>query len=349
MKALAVKPSTHQVELIEVPEPGIESPTQVKLRVLEVGICGTDKEICGFHYGTPPQGDDWLVIGHESLARVVEVGAKARLAVGDLVVPTVRRPCGLAECDACNAGRQDFCFTGKFAERGINGLHGFNTELVVEEERYLIRVPEELRPWAVLVEPLTIAEKALIQVDDVQERLPWKGRRALVLGAGPVGLLGAMLLKARGFETVVYSREPAGGPRSELVESLGARYHAGPLTELAPPDLIYEAVGASELAFEALGLLGTNGIFCFTGVPGRKAVINLESGELMRAIVLKNQVILGTVNAGRDAFEAAVRDLGRFRELFPRALDALITGRYPVSEFTQVLGKGGIKNVIQWS
>ncbi|GMU57701.1 MAG: threonine dehydrogenase [Candidatus Xenobia bacterium] len=356
MKALAVRPSAHQVELIELPEPRLETPTQVKLRILEVGICGTDREICEFHYGTPPPGEEYLVIGHESLARVLEVGSQVTsLRLGDLVVPTVRRPCQRSECPACQVGRQDFCFTGEFSERGIKGLHGFNTELVVEDERYLIRVPEALRPWGVLVEPLTIAEKALLQVHDVQERLPWQTSdrplRALVLGAGPVGLLGAMLFQARGFATTVYSRDPAGSPRARLVESLGATYHPGPLADIKEVDFIYEAVGASELAFAAIELLGPNGIFCFTGVPGRKGAINLESGDLMRRLVLKNQVVFGTVNSGRDGFENAVRDLAEFRRLFPEALDSLITGRFPVADYRQVLlnGKGGIKNVFRWT
>src|SRR5262249_35488972 len=190
---------------------------------------------CAFQYGTPPDGESRLVIGHESLGEVVEVGAGVtHVEPGDLVVPMVRRPCPHAHCAACRAGRQDFCFTGDFAERGINGLHGFMTELVVDDAQYMHVVPAALRDVAVLVEPLTIAEKALLQVDDIQERLPWAcaptpgaprptPHRAVVLGAGPVGLLGAMALAARGFDTSIYSRERAPNPKARLAEAIGAR------------------------------------------------------------------------------------------------------------------------------
>src|SRR5438094_3441545 len=229
MKAIAVFPGRREVKLIEQEPPTLGAPTDVRLRMLDVGVCGTDREICAFQYGTPPAGSEHLVIGHESLGEVVEVGsAVSRVKPGDLVITMVRRPCLHEDCMACRAGRQDFCYTGDFSERGIKGLHGFMTETVVDDERYMHVVPRALRDVAVLVEPLTIAEKALIQVDQVQQRLPWicavepgKARqtchRAVVIGAGPVGLLGAMALTARGFDTSVYSREPAPNPKSDLL------------------------------------------------------------------------------------------------------------------------------------
>ena len=183
--------------------------------MLDVGICGTDKEIASFQYGTPPEGSEYLVIGHESLGEIVEAGpGVSKLKQGDLVVATVRRPCNHPECMACRAGRQDFCYTGDFTERGIKERHGYMAEFVVEEERYLNLVPRELRDVAVLVEPLTIAEKSLTQLRQIQQRLPWDcfskpgnipndGHRAVVLGAGPVGLLGAMALVIGGFEVTV--------------------------------------------------------------------------------------------------------------------------------------------------
>src|SRR3989441_1840946 len=248
MKAIAVFPGRREVKLIEQERPTLRAPTDVKLRMLEVGICGTDREIAAFQYGTPPAGSEHLVIGHESLGQVVEVGpAVTRLKQGDLVVPMVRRPCPHAECVACRAGRQDFCFTGDFSERGIKNLHGFMTETVVDEERYMHLVPPALREVAVLVEPLTIAEKALIQVEQVQQRLPWacavepgKPRtachRAVVLGAGPVGLLGAIALAAAGYDTSVYSRERAPNPKADLVAAIGGHYSSAeeaPLARLA--------------------------------------------------------------------------------------------------------------------
>src|ERR1041384_2759026 len=165
MKAIAVTPSRKEVAIVEQPEPQIVSPTQVKLRMLEAGVCGTDKEICAFQYGTPPAGSDHLVIGHESLGEVIDVGSRVkRVKPGDLVVPMVRRPCSHDECVACRSDRQDFCFTGDFKERGIKEQHGFMAQFVVDDEKYMNPVPKELRDVAVLVEPLTIAEKGLTQV-----------------------------------------------------------------------------------------------------------------------------------------------------------------------------------------
>lgn len=177
MKAIAVFPAQKQVQLIDAPEPALRGPQDVKLKMMDIGVCGTDKEICSFEYGTPPQGSDHLILGHESLGQVVEVGAQVKtLKPGDLVVTIVRRPCGDPHCVPCRVGRQDFCVTGGFKERGINGLHGFMTEKVVDEERFMNLVPAELRDVAVLAEPLTIAEKSLFQVWDIQARLPWACR-----------------------------------------------------------------------------------------------------------------------------------------------------------------------------
>src|SRR6266516_1246104 len=236
MRAVGVIPGQREVRLMEHQTPKIAEPSQVKIRSLEVGICGTDREICTFVYGSPPDGFDYLVLGHESLGQVVEVGSGvSQFKPGDLVVPSVRRPCPHAYCLACREDKQDFCYTGDFTERGIKMTHGFMTEFYVDEQKYLNGVPSELRDVAVLVEPLTVAEKGLAQVWRVQKRLPWvdpktpaghlgAGKNAVVLGAGPVGILGAMVLIVNGFKTCVYSRSKAPNPKSELVESLGAKY-----------------------------------------------------------------------------------------------------------------------------
>src|SRR2546425_7098598 len=370
MKAIAVFPGRREVKLIEQEHPPLRTPTDVKLRMLDAGVRGTDREICAFQYGTPPAGSEHLVIGHESLGEVVEVGsAVTRVKPGDLLITMVRRPCPHDDCVACRAGRQDFCFTGDFSERGINGLDGFMTESVVGDERYMHVVPRTLRDVGVLVEPLTIAEKALIQVGQVQQRLPWAcgiepgtqrrfRHRAVVLGAGPVGLLGAMALVAADFDTSVYSRELAPNPKSDLLASIGAHYFSSqetPIERLAEQvgniDLVYEATGASAIAFQMMTVLGTNGIFVFTGVPGRKAPIEVDTDVIMRNLVLKNQVVFGTVNAGVEAFEAAIRDVALFQERWPSAVRALITGRYPVEAHRDLLvgPAQGIKNVITFA
>jgi threonine dehydrogenase-like Zn-dependent dehydrogenase len=260
--------------------------------------------------------------------------------------------------------------TGDFTERGIKGQHGFLSEFVVEEERYLHVAPPDLREIAVLVEPLTIAEKARFQVRQVQQRLPWvdpasptltepNGRRAkaLVLGAGPVGLLGAMCLVAMGIDTAVYDRAPAPNPKAEQVVAIGATYFSSESRSaefahlVGQIDVVYEAVGNAQLAFRVMEMLRANSVFVFTGVPHLQGPSEIEADRIMRDMVLKNQVILGTVNAGKQAFRAAIDDLGLFRQRWPESMRALITGRYPLDAYQEVLQgrRGGIKNILELS
>jgi glucose 1-dehydrogenase len=367
MRAVGVLPGKREVRLLEHAVPSITDDHEVKVRALEVGICGTDKEICTFVYGSPPPGFDYLILGHESLGEVIEVGSKVRnLKRGDLVVPSVRRPCPHDHCQPCRDERQDFCSTGDFTERGIKMVHGFMTEYYVDDEQFLNPVPPSLRDVAVLVEPLTVAEKALEQVWAVQKRLPWirqdapanalgTGLRALVLGAGPVGILGAMTLVRHGFETFVYSRSKKPNPKAELVESFGAKYISSETVstdalaeQLGNIDLVYEAVGVSKISYDVLRVLGTNGVYVFTGIPAPKPAIPIDADVIMRNIVLKNQVAVGSVNADRKAFHDAISDLGIFMQRWPTALKSLITGRYTLEEYDELLvgEKSGIKNVI---
>jgi threonine dehydrogenase-like Zn-dependent dehydrogenase len=306
------------------------------------------------------------------LGEIVEAGAEVgAFRRGDLVIPMVRRPCPHDHCVACRAGRQDFCYTGDFTERGIKQTHGYMGEFIVDDEAFMVQVPRDLRDVAVLVEPLTIAEKALLQIRDVQNRLPWTCpiksaalgiehhcHRAVVLGAGPVGLLGAMAMRAAGFQTWVYSRETAPNRKADICAMIGATYVSSSETsvmELAAKvgniDLVYEAVGASSLAFDVLRLLGTNGVFVMTGVPGLREPIRVDTDLIMRNMVLKNQVLLGTVNAGRDAFEAAIRDLAVFKQRWPDAVRALFTNRLRIDMAPARLldGRGSIKDVISYA
>ncbi len=367
MRAVGVLPGKRAVAIVSHATPQLAAANHLKIRTIEVGVCGTDREICNFEYGTPPAGSEFLVLGHEALGEVVEVGCSdSQFKLGDLVVPSVRRPCPHHSCSPCRSDRQDFCFSGDFTERGIKMTHGFMTEYFVEEEKHLNFVPRELRDVGVLVEPLTVAEKALAQVWQVQQRLPWEnsalagqgrghGKTAVVLGAGPVGILGAMTLLVNGFTTFVYSRSPAPNPKSELVNSLGAKYLSAQTVslkqlaaEIGNVDLVYEAVGVAQISFDVMKLLGLNGIFVFTGIPAQKPAIPIQADCLMRDLVLKNQAVIGTVNADRPAFEGAIRDLGLFKKRWPDALRALITGRYPLESFADLLqGKSpGIKSVI---
>ncbi len=368
MKAVAVTPARREIAVVDRPDPEGPAPGEVLLRTLEVGVCGTDREIADFEYGTPPPGEDQLVIGHESLAEVLDTGAGVDgLEPGQLVVSMVRRPCPHAACRPCRLGHQDFCVTGDFVERGIKEAHGFMAERFTDEPGFLFAVPGDLRDVAVLVEPLTIAEKALDELWLVQQRLPWvdpsasperrgEGHTALVLGCGAVGQLGALALRAAGFETFVYAREPAPNAKASAVEAYGATYLSA--ADVQPDelggraggsiDVVYEAAGASQLAFDVLGQLGPNAVFVFTGVPGRKGAITFDGDAVMRRLVLGNQVALGTVNAGRDAYDRAIGDLARFRDRWPGVLQGLITARHPVDEAPDLLRDrpAGIKHTV---
>jgi threonine dehydrogenase-like Zn-dependent dehydrogenase len=366
MRAVAVFPSAPEVRVVDHPEPQILAPSQVAIRIREVGICGTDHEIAAGAHGAPPEGAPYLVLGHEALGEVVEVGTSvSRLRRGDLVVPTVRRPCRDMRCRACAAGRPDFCVTGEFVQRGIRGAHGYLAERVVDEQRYMVPVPAELRDVAVLTQPLSVAEAALRLVADVQRRLPWaedvegstgrsEERVAVVIGAGPVGALAALALRVRGYTTVIYSREPR-GKKSALVESFGigwaSRRDETPedlAARIGPIDLILDAAGAAPLAFEALPWLGPNGVFVFTGIPGRKGPVPRELASVMPGIVLKNQAVLGVTNPSVDAYRAAVQDLALFARRWPMLLPQLVTRRTPAAEAPDLLAgtARGFKEVL---
>ena len=241
------------------------------------------------------------------------------------------------------------------------------TEFVVDDEQYCNRVPRALRHVAILTEPLTIAEKALTQVWQVQERLPWGPHpagqkpgychKAVVLGAGPVGLLGAMVLLNSGFETFVYSRGSSLSAEASLVKDIGGTFVSSStdstldlMKRVGNIDLVYEATGAAQISFEVMEVLGTNSVMVFTGIPGLKSPIAVDADLIMRNLVLKNQIFFGTVNANRTAFEHAVRDLGAFMGKWPKAVESMITGRYTLESYQDVLlgQKQGIKNVFSF-
>ena len=357
MKAVAITFPAREVRVIDVPEPRLHSPTEVKVRTLEVGVCGTDQDILKGHHGAAPKGEDHLILGHECVGEVVEVGAHVQgLRPGDLVVPRVRRPCPHTRCPACRHGHPDFCVTGDYTERGIQGAHGFCAEFFVEDAAYLHRADDGLRDVAVLTEPLTVAEKGLREVAHIQTRLPWKHTpgKALVLGAGPVAQLGAMALMRAGYETTVYSRSPKPNVKAEASEAMGVPYISSKEVtvealkkQLGGVDLIYEATGASKVAFDSLKVLEENGVLIFTGVPGREEPLELKGDEVLGQLVLGNRVMFGTVNAADSDFSAALEDLARFRARWPGQLEKLISQRHPPSDFAKVVEeKGGIKHVI---
>jgi glucose 1-dehydrogenase len=360
MQALAVFPSKKSLQLVDIPQPKLRGATDVLLRVREVGLCGTDREISSFEYGSPPPGSDHLILGHESLAEVLEIGRDVHgLRPGDLVVAMVRRPCSHPECRPCRAGRSDFCITGGYTERGIKQAHGFLTEYTLDDEEYLVKVPRVLTDVAVLVEPLTVVTKAANQARAIFGRLPYDPdpQRGLVLGAGPIGLLGAMVLVADGFEALVYSRDSEDSKQAELVRSVGAQYvssTANPIESLAESwgqfDVVLEAVGFAPLMMAATQTLKPNGVLALTGVPPESAAAELNVGRTLRNLVLRNEVVFGTVNAGRRDHLSAIQHLEQFMVLFPESVRQLITHRAPLDEVPQMLTrKRGIKNVVEIS
>lgn len=352
MRAVAVYPSSKEVRIADHPEPRLEHPTDVLARVLEVGICGTDREIARFEYGTPPVGQDYLVLGHESLVEVLEVGPEVTgLKPGDLAVPMVRRPCASKACVACTAGRADFCITGQYEERGIFKRNGYMTERIVDDARWFVRVPRELRQIGVLIEPLTVAAKGVIEAGKILQRFPWldgsardHGLKAVVIGAGAVGLLGAMGLRSLGFDTWVWSRGPEDSGQARLMEAIGAHYQSNakrPLTELAHDvgdiAFMFEATGVARVAVDAIGTLGPNGALCLSGVFAPTGEVPTDIGSLLRTLVLRNQLVFGTVNAGPDAFRAAVAALGDFAQRWPKEIGSLITSHSPLEEVPGLL------------
>lgn len=370
MRAVAVFPAKRSVEIIDIPEEKVENERDVKLRVLEVGICGTDREISRFQYGIPPAGADFLILGHEGLAEVVEAGSGvSEFQPGDLVVPLVRHPCPHAWCGPCRMNRSDFCISGDFIERGIKGEHGFMRSHMIERPEFLARVPHNLREVAVLTEPLTIAEKAFGQVSQILERFPWypeeerprplKVRgdsRALVAGAGPMALLGAMRLRLAGYRTFVYSLEPPESLNARLLVEVGCEYLSARAFELPQLeskiehiDLVYEATGVSKIAFGLMKYLGENAIMILTGIPAVGKPIPTDADTIMRNLVLRNQLVFGTVNAGREDHEKAIASLGAFYQRWPRVLRSMITGGYGLDAVAELLEQKppGIKHVVQ--
>lgn len=367
MRAIAVTPGKSAAHAAQRPEPAAPGADEVLMRVLRVGICGTDREEAEGGRALAPSGAPDLVIGHEMLGRVERVGANVRrVAAGDLAVFTVRRGCG--RCLACAINRSDMCATGLYKERGIWGLDGYQTELVLDHQQYVVRVPKELGDAGVLTEPTSVAEKAIDEAVRVQSaRQPqagatphWLfGRRCLVAGLGPIGLLAALILRLRGAEVFGLDIVPADSPRPQWLRAIGGQYING--SGLAPEnatatlgasELIVEAAGIAALSFELLDGLAPGGAYVLTGIPGGDRPIQVSGAALIRRLVLSNQVMLGSVNAARDHYQMAVDDLYAAQLRWPGLVAKLITQHHPATEFAgafQHHPPDEIKAVITWA
>jgi threonine dehydrogenase-like Zn-dependent dehydrogenase len=335
MRAIAVRPGVNgSVHTRDVPRPTIADVAGgqgVLVDVVRVGICGTDREIGEGLFGMAPAGEDYLVIGHECLGRVTDVGESVAdgLAVGSFVVPTVRR---VGDSAWDRIGMYDFT-TDPPIECGINRRHGFLTESFAEDAAFLVPVPDALGSVGVLLEPMSIAEKGIAQADEVQQRLRiWRPDRAAVIGAGTIGLLVALVLRLRGVEVTVLSRRRAPYPNSELVTRLGATYLSTEETNLVtagrdhgPFDLIFEASGFSPFVFEAAAVLATNGVLVLSGVTAGERKVEIDANAFNQGLVLGNKVVVGTVNASRDDFVRGAADMLRAEDIYPGWLGEFLT------------------------
>lgn len=345
MRALTCVPGqAGTLEVTDVPDP---TPGDGELLVdgLAVGVCGTDREIAEAEYGSAPPGHERLVLGHESFGRVRE-GA-AGFSAGDLVVSVVRRP-DPEPCGACAHGHFDMCRNGRYTEHGIKDLDGFASERWVVEASYAVGVPESLERVGVLLEPASVLAKAWEQVDLVGGRAWFEPERVLVTGAGPIGLLGAMIGVQRGLEVHVLDRV-TDGPKPGLVADLGATYHSTSVEEVAkvaPPDVVIEATGASGVVLDAIAATGSYGVTCLTGVSPMGRKVRVDVGALNRELVLENDAIVGSVNANLSHYEAAVEALARADIGW---LERLITRRVPLERASEEFEHhdGDVKVVIE--
>lgn len=366
MKALAIVPGTKTVNMVERTKPTLAGADGIEVRVVRVGICGTDREEVAGGRARAPDGQTELVIGHEMIGQVTAIATNVtRVHPGDYAVFTVRRGCG--RCLPCAMNRSDMCATGDYRERGIWGLDGYQADYVVDGEAYVVRVPSELEPVGVLTEPLSVAEKAVDEAVRVQmARLPdalatpnWLfGRRCLIAGLGPIGLLAALVLRLRGAEVYGLDVVDSQTARPQWLRGIEGHYldgrqvdpnHLGNLSGRFA--LIVDATGIAPLEFNLLDALDINGVYVLTGIPGGDRPIELPGAALIRQLVLRNQLMLGSVNASRDHFQQAVDDLAHATLRWGDHIGGLITHRHARDDFAHALDQHDadeIKVVIEW-
>lgn len=324
----------------------------ILVRTLEVGVCGTDREICAGEFGVAPQGESELILGHEFIGEVRHDGGG--FSAGDLVTATVRRGCGA--CRACAESSPDACDTGDYLERGITRLHGFARELVLEDPAQLIPVPRELGRLGVLSEPASVSARAIRHALTVGSRQIWEPRRALVLGCGAIGMLAAYMLRLRDLEVWAASTAPAGGSRAALVALAGARHVSSldtPPAELAHDvggfDLVIEATGDAQVMLDALGLLRRNGVACLLGLDGSDRSVSIPAGLIGIDTVIQNRVLLGSVNASLEDWHTATDELNSIRRRWPDALGAMVGLRVAPDRFHEALEFDGVKATVRFA
>ncbi|GAA3399880.1 glucose 1-dehydrogenase [Paenibacillus hodogayensis] len=353
MKAVVIRNGTDRqyVTVTDIPKPGPIGPEEVMIRVLSVGLDGTDREIVMDRYGVLPEKAEQMVIGHELLGTVEQAGAASGFEAGQFVTVLVRRPCGSSACLPCRHGQQDYCRTGLYTERGIRAADGFLCEYVSELAQYVVPIPQACASYGVLVEPQSIVEKAWSQIACIQRRVAWEPGTVLITGSGPLGILTALTCRSMGLETHVWSKSGRDSANARLIRRCGAFYHearesaqpgevepfAGGLNAFAVeqgirPDMIWECSGHTPLAFESMKLLAPNGVLAILGVASGDTRLNIPSDALNQEIVLNNKCIVGSVNASRADFETGIGRLQTIEAQFPGMLTALLTDRLTMEQ-----------------
>ncbi len=347
MKAITVEPKKQgSANLMDIPEPDVNEGSVV-VEAIAVGVCGTDVEMVDGKYGWAPPGEKRLVLGHESLGRVIDPGPSGGLKTGDLVVSIVRRP-DPVPCPNCAVGEWDMCRNGLYTERGIKERNGFMSEHWRVEPEYTIKIDPTLGILGVLLEPTSVIAKAVEQISMIGRRSFWEPRTVLVTGAGSIGLLAALSVTQLGLEVHVLDKAETGA-KPDLVRALGATYHSGSVSDVPfEPDVIIECTGVGQLVAESVGKIGANGIVCLTGIGHGDAATRTGTADLAAEAVLRNNVIVGSVNANKRHWYKAAQTLSRADRSW---LAKLITRREKPENFMSALARkpDDIKVVIQFS
>jgi threonine dehydrogenase-like Zn-dependent dehydrogenase len=347
LRSITVEPCTpDSARLEDIPEPQANYGS-VLVESIAVGICGTDAEIVEGKYGSAPPGKTRLVLGHESLGRVLDPGLSSALRKGDLVVGIVRRP-DPDPCPNCAVGEWDMCRNGRFTERGIKEIDGFMSDRWRIESEYVVKIDRSLGLLGVLIEPTTVVSKAWEQITAVGRRAFWEPRTLLVTGAGPIGLLAALVGKQHGLDVHVLDRAES-GPKPDLVRALGATYHTGTVTRVGiEPDVIIECTGAGQVIADSMQTVGAGGIVCLTGVSGGAPPTVLRLADLAADMVLRNNILIGSVNANKRHWYKAGEVLARADRSW---LARLVTRSEPPERFMHALHRKpeDIKVVVQFA
>ncbi len=336
MKAVTVQPMVEgTVRFEDLPEPD-GSTGSVLVEAVAVGVCGTDVEIASGAYGWAPPGRERLILGHESLGRVLDPGPGAGLHVGDLVVGIVRRP-DPVPCPNCAVGEWDMCRNGQYTERGIKELDGFMSDHWRIEPEYVTKLDPSLGILGVLLEPTTVVAKAWELVAAMRARAFWEPRQVLITGAGPIGMLAALIGVQHGLDVHVLDQVTE-GVKPQLVHDLGATYHAGAVSDLGfAPDVIIECTGVGSLVIDSIRTVGAGGVVCLTGVGSGGRSGGLSPADVAREVVLQNNVIVGSVNANRRHFYRAAEALAAADRTW---LARLISRRVPPQDIAEALKRG---------